>query len=154
VKLLLLLHESRRHGDGDARTVPGWRSPRPRSCTDVASPSRTFIPCIQWTGNESVPIQLAQCWFPRPAISNAKIWVYFSNKIYGSSFIKTALGNCYGLKLPKCWLQFNRINLVCNMLFIKYFGTLSFPIGQKITYMLKSRRHLQVVSFRLQKAHC
>jgi len=25
------------------------------------------------TGNESVPIQLAQCWFPRPAISNAKI---------------------------------------------------------------------------------
>jgi len=24
-------------------------------------------------GNESVPIQLAQCWFPRLAISNAKI---------------------------------------------------------------------------------
>jgi len=34
--------------------------------------------------NESVPIQLAQCWLPVLAISNAKI--SFSNKIYGSNF--------------------------------------------------------------------
>jgi len=40
------------------------------------------------TGNESVPIQLAQCWFSGLAISNAKILIYFSNKIHGSSFIK------------------------------------------------------------------
>jgi len=41
-------------------------------------------------GNESVPIQLAQCWFPGLAICNAKIYIYFSNKIlpYGSNFIK------------------------------------------------------------------
>ena len=39
-------------------------------------------------GNESVPIQLAQCWFPGLAISNAKILIYFSNKIYVSNFIK------------------------------------------------------------------
>jgi len=39
-------------------------------------------------GNESVPIQLAQCWFPGLAISSAKISIYFSNKIYGSNFIK------------------------------------------------------------------
>jgi len=38
--------------------------------------------------NESVLIQLAQCRFPRLAISNAKILTYFSNKIYGSNFIK------------------------------------------------------------------
>jgi len=31
-------------------------------------------------GNESVPIQLAQYWFPGLAISNAKIY-FFSNKI-------------------------------------------------------------------------
>jgi len=49
-----------------------------------------------------VPTQLAQCWFPGLAFSNAKIKIYFSNKIYGSNFIKqTALGNCYGLKLKK-----------------------------------------------------
>jgi len=30
--------------------------------------------------NESVPIQLAQCWFPGPAISNAKIQIYFQIK--------------------------------------------------------------------------
>jgi len=39
-------------------------------------------------GNESVPIQLAQCRFPGLAISDAKILTYFSNKIHGSNFIK------------------------------------------------------------------
>ena len=39
-------------------------------------------------GNESAPIQLAQCRFPRLAISNAKILTYFSNKIYRRNFIK------------------------------------------------------------------
>jgi len=41
-------------------------------------------------GNESVPIQLAQCRFRGLAISSAKILIYtfFSNKIYGSNFIK------------------------------------------------------------------
>ena len=35
--------------------------------------------------------------------------IFFSNKIYGS---RTALGNCYGLKLPKCWLQFKKKYIV------------------------------------------
>jgi len=39
-------------------------------------------------GNESVPIQLAQCWFSVLAISSAKIQIYISSKIYGSDFIK------------------------------------------------------------------
>jgi len=45
-----------------------------------------------------VPIQLAQCWLPGLAISNAKIQIgyIFSNKMHGSNFI-TAHGNCYGL---------------------------------------------------------
>jgi len=34
-----------------------------------------------------VPIQFAQCWFPGLAISNAKIQIYFSNKIHRSNFI-------------------------------------------------------------------
>ena len=37
---------------------------------------------ILYTGNESVPIQLAQCRFPGPTISNAKILIYLSNKIH------------------------------------------------------------------------
>jgi len=40
------------------------------------------------TRNGSVPIQLAQCRFPGLAISNAEMLIYFSNKIYGSGFIK------------------------------------------------------------------
>jgi len=39
-------------------------------------------------GNDSVQILLAQCWFTGLAISNAEIYIYFSNKIYGSSFMK------------------------------------------------------------------
>jgi len=31
-------------------------------------------------GNDSAPIQLAQCRFPGPDISNAKILIHFSNK--------------------------------------------------------------------------
>jgi len=39
-------------------------------------------------GNESVSIQLALCWFPRLAISNAD----FSNKIHGNNFTKQHSG--------------------------------------------------------------
>jgi len=40
-------------------------------------------------GNDTVPIQLAQCRFPGGlAIYSAKMLIYFSNKIYGSDFIK------------------------------------------------------------------
>jgi len=50
--------------------------------TAVASPAATLS-----IGNEGVPIQLAQCCFPGLAISNAKISIHLSNKIYGSNFI-------------------------------------------------------------------
>jgi len=39
-------------------------------------------------GNESVPILLTQCRFPGLAISSAEILIFFSKKIYGSSFVK------------------------------------------------------------------
>jgi len=54
----------------------------------ISQPSHAII------GNESVPIQLAQCRFPGLAIFNAKIK-------YTEAIFRTALGNCYGLKLPK-----------------------------------------------------
>jgi len=38
--------------------------------------------------NKSALIQLAQCRFPGLTISNAKILIYFSNKICRSNFIK------------------------------------------------------------------
>jgi len=49
--------------------------------------------CVDFTiGNDSVPIRLAQCWFPWLAISIAKTLIYFSNKLYGSNFIKQHSG--------------------------------------------------------------
>ena len=44
--------------------------------------------CLLRIGHKSAPIQLAQCWFPGLAISSAKIFIYFSNKIYGSDFVE------------------------------------------------------------------
>jgi len=37
-------------------------------------------------------------------------------------FHQTALGNCYGLKLPKCWLQFEKKIVSCHLLriFVTY----------------------------------
>jgi len=46
---------------------------------------------VMGTGNESVPIQLAQCRFPRLAIANAEMLIRFSNKTPGSNFIKQHL---------------------------------------------------------------
>jgi len=43
-------------------------------------------------GKESVPIQLAQCWFRRLAFSDAKIVIYLSSEIHGSNFIKQHSG--------------------------------------------------------------
>jgi len=48
-------------------------------------------------------------------------------------FYQTALGNCYGLKLAKCWLQFKRKLIVS---FIIIFGRLSSPI---IVILLRHR---------------
>ena len=46
------------------------------------------------TVNESVPIQLAQCWLHGLAISNAKIKIYFAHKIYRNNFIKQQSETC------------------------------------------------------------
>ena len=44
---------------------------------------------LRYIGNESVPIQLAQCWFPGLAIYGAKMLRYFfPNEIHGSNFMK------------------------------------------------------------------
>jgi len=61
-------------------------------------------------GNESAPIQLAQYPFPGLAISNAKTLIYFFQIKYAKQFYQTALGNCYGLKLPKRLFQFKNKN--------------------------------------------
>ena len=64
---------------------------------------------------KSVPILLAQCWFPGLDNSSAKIQTYFAKKYTESNFFHTALGNCCSLKLPKCWLQFKK-NFFCHLL--------------------------------------
>jgi len=78
-----------------------------------------------WIGNESVPIQLAQCWFHGLTISNAKISIYFSNKIYRCNFIKQ-----YS-ETVMVWNYRNADRRLKNKFIVSFiiiFGTLSFPI--------------------------
>jgi len=67
------------------------------------------------TGNESVPIQLAQCWFTGLAISNAKIEIYFSNKIYGSNFVKQHSERLW-FDITIMLISVKKINLLCYLL--------------------------------------
>jgi len=79
--------------------TPGMRSLRtvidledgPRGQTSLALASS----CI---GNESVPIQLAQCWFPGMAISSAKMYIYFQFSI---QFYQTALEKLLWFEISK-----------------------------------------------------
>jgi len=54
------------------------------------------------TGNESVPIHLALCWFPGLVIFKAKIKIYFSNKISGVGTMGTG---GYIMTCTPCILQ-------------------------------------------------
>ena len=75
---------------------------------------------ITWNGltkplfpieNESAPIELAQCWFPggwHGRFQCKKYKYIFSNKIYGSNFVKQHSETAMALKLPKCCLQFKK----------------------------------------------
>jgi len=48
----------------------------------------TFLTFFIWTFFLNLWMQLTQCRFPGRAISNAKMLIYFSNKIHGSNFIE------------------------------------------------------------------
>jgi len=81
------------------------------------------------TGNESVPIQLAQCRFPGLAISTAEILMYFSSKICGSNFIKQHSGSVVvsNYQNADCSLKKNK-NLLCYLLeFSAHFRSLCPP---------------------------
>ena len=66
------------------------------------------------TGNESVPIQLAQCWFPGLAISNADL--YFSHEVYGSSFIKQHSETVMVWNYQNSHCSLIKINVLCYLL--------------------------------------
>jgi len=78
------------------------------------------------TGNDSVPILQAQCWFPRLATSNPKnINIFFRQNIR-KQFYKTALGNCYAVKLTKMQIPVKK-SIHC-VIYCNFFGTLTFPL--------------------------
>jgi len=76
----------------------------------------------KWTtenaGNESVPIQLAQCRFSGLAINSDKIQIYFSNKIHASNFFKqhSETVSLLRFETTKMLSGLKKINLLCYLL--------------------------------------
>ena len=92
--------------------------------------------------NESVPIQLAQCWLYGLAISNAKYKYIFQIKTYayGSNFIKQHSETCHthGLKLATCRTADCSLKNTIIVSFIIIFGRLSFQSRLDNLYWLLS----------------
>jgi len=87
--------------------------------------------CLLRIGHKSAPIQLAQCWFPGLAISSAKIFVYFSNKIYGSDFVEqhTETVMVWNYENADCCL---RKKILCQLwLFSAHFRPPYFDTGRR-----------------------
>jgi len=57
--------------------------------------------CVDTIGTVPVP------WAGHFQCKNVNIFFKWNIR---KQFYQTALGNCYGLKLPKCWLQFKKLN--------------------------------------------
>jgi len=94
-------------------------------------------------GNKSVPIQLAQCRFPRLAISNAKILIYFSNT---EAILSNSTRKLLWFEIIKCWLQFKKeINFI--VWFIIIIGTLSFPIDRECVTLLTVLKFVKIHEF-------
>jgi len=61
----------------------------------------TFTDHISVTGNESVPMQLAQCRFHGLVISNAEILIYFSNRIYTEATLSNSTRKLLWFEISK-----------------------------------------------------
>jgi len=73
---------------------------------------RIIVAPLNGSPNESAPIQLAQYRFPGQACRFQYIFTWNTRK----QFYQTAHCYSYSLKLPKCWLQFKKINSFCKHL--------------------------------------
>jgi len=83
----------------------------------VNSESVTYVRSIS-IGNKSVPIQSAQCWFPGLAISNARLWIYLSNKImqYTEAILWNSPQKLLCFEITKMLTAVLKLNLLWHLL--------------------------------------
>jgi len=94
---------------------------RERKCADTIG----TVP-VPWAGRHHSPV--------------LKYQYIFQIKYTEAIFIKQrALGNCYGLKLPKCRLRFKKTILLCHLLqFSAHFRALYGWLGSRVVSVLDS----------------
>jgi len=106
------------------RACIAWTGFHPLCCVPAFLCKHVRLSCVFY--NKLTYRVQSRCFATHNAQNMIEILIYFSNKIYGSNFIKQlALRNCCSLKLSKCWLQFKKKIIVS---FVIIFGTLSFLI--------------------------
>jgi len=66
-------------------------------------------------GNESVPIQLAQCWFPGLAISNAEIQICFQMK-YTEAILSNSTQKLSWFEIAEMLIIALKNEFMCNLL--------------------------------------
>jgi len=76
-------------------------------------------------GKESVPIQLAQCWFHGLAFSNAEVGYIFQIKY--TEAISNSTRKLLWFEISKMMIAVRRNKFIAS--FITIFGTLSFPVA-------------------------
>ena len=84
----------------------------------VLSLSRVYTVASVYRSRYDLTDTLSVTSVPGPAMSSAKMLRYFSNKIYGSSFIAQHSEAVNGLKLPKCRLQFKKTKIIASVVVI------------------------------------
>jgi len=85
------------------------------------------------TGNESVPIQLAQCWFPRPFPILQYKYIFQMN--YTEAILSNSTGKLLWFEVTKVLMAVSKNKFIVS--FIIIFGTLSFS-GSSFNYAIPS----------------
>jgi len=68
-------------------------------------------------GNESVSIQLAQCWFPGLAISDDKIYIYFSQIKCTEAILSNGTRKLLWFEITQMLIAvLDKKNLLCHLL--------------------------------------
>ena len=81
---------------------------------------------VVYTERQCADTTTAQCRFPGLAISNAKIRIYFSDKVYGSYSIKQHSQKLLWFEISKMLFAVLKTKFILSFVIIS--GTLSFPV--------------------------
>ena len=130
----------RRQGDHAAGPCPSAvANHRPSTLSTESADVRVNLEEI---GNDSVPIQLAQCRFPdglRGHFQCSNINIFFQTE-YAEAILSNSTRKLLWFEISKMMIAVYKNNFI--VLFITIFGTLSFPTGNDFRHSRLPSKHI------------